>query len=126
MISEEEDDMLVKILTNKYGVEPSSCIVPNCSLQSILPLQSLPQLPVVADYLHILLSHEIMSPSFIEFIMLDKVVKVEISPGRELNVKKNLTPEHSTSILKLLQENQQAFSWDYIDMMGLDPRLCTH
>lgn len=58
--------------------------------------------------------------------MLDKVKRVEIALGKELNINKILTTSQVSNLLKLLQEIQQAFAWDYIDMKGLDPKICTH
>lgn len=91
-----------------------------------MPKQTSPQSPAAFDYLHTLLPHEIKSPSMAKILMVDKVKRVEIASGKELNVNKNLTESQMSSLLKLLQEIQQAFAWDYIDMKGLDPKMCTH
>ena len=58
--------------------------------------------------------------------MADKVIKMEIGLGKELNVNNALSHSQQEAMLQLLQENQNAFDWDYIDMKGLDPMLCTH
>ena len=58
--------------------------------------------------------------------MLDKVRRAEIAVGKELNINKDLTTSQMASLIKLLQDSQQAFAWDYTKMKGLDPRLCTH
>ena len=29
-------------------------------------------------------------------------------------------------LMKLLQENKEAFAWDYTDMKGISPELCIH
>jgi len=51
---------------------------------------------------------------------------VEIEPGKTLNINANLTPEQETKLIHLLRKYQQAFAWDYPDMKGIDPQLCTH
>ena len=58
--------------------------------------------------------------------MLDKVKRVEIGIGKEFNISKDLTTSQMASLIKLLQDSQQAFAWYYTDMKGLDPSLCTH
>ena len=58
--------------------------------------------------------------------MMEKVRRAEIVVGKEFNINKDLTSSSMTSLIKLLQDSQQAFAWDYIDMKGFDPRLCTH
>lgn len=61
-----------------------------------------------------------------QLFMADKVIKMEIGLGKELNVNNALSPSQQKVILQLLQENQSTFAWDYMDMKGLDPMLCTH
>eukprot|EP00253_Pinus_taeda_P007449 PITA_07449 len=51
---------------------------------------------------------------------------VEIEPGKTLNINAILTPDQETKLVNLLQKYQGAFSWDYPDMKGIDPQLCTH
>ena len=51
---------------------------------------------------------------------------VEIAPGKTLNINANLTPEQETKLIHLLTKYQEAFAWDYPDMKGIDPQLCTH
>ena len=58
--------------------------------------------------------------------MVEKVVKTTIAPGKELNLSKSLSQEQHQDVLQLLQKHQDAFAWEYMDMKGLDPALCTH
>ena len=51
---------------------------------------------------------------------------VEIEPGKTLDINANLTPEQETKLIHLLRKYQEAFTWDYPDMKGIDPQLCTH
>eukprot|EP00253_Pinus_taeda_P005467 PITA_05467 len=51
---------------------------------------------------------------------------VEIEPGKTLNINANLTPDQEIKLLNLLQKYKEAFAWDYPDMKGIDPQLCTH
>jgi len=51
---------------------------------------------------------------------------VEIEPGKTLNINANLTPDQETKLIQLLRKYQEAFAWDYLDMKGIDPQLCTH
>ena len=51
---------------------------------------------------------------------------VEIEPGKTLNINANLTPDQETKLVNLLRKYQGEFAWDYPDMKGIDPQLCTH
>ena len=51
---------------------------------------------------------------------------VEIEPGKTLNINANLIPNQETKLIHLLRQYQEAFAWDYPDMKGIDPQLCTH
>lgn len=53
-----------------------------------------------------------------------KIVKIE--PGKTLNINANLTFEQETKLIHILRKYKEAFSWDYPDMKGIDPQLCTH
>lgn len=58
------------------------------------------------------------------FVVNSKIVEIE--PGKTLNINANLTSEQETKLTHLLRKYQQAFAWDYPDMKGIDPQLCTH
>ena len=51
---------------------------------------------------------------------------IEIELGKTLNINKNLTPEQEEKLVQLLRKYKEAFAWDYPDMKGIDPQLCTH
>eukprot|EP00253_Pinus_taeda_P026620 PITA_26620 len=51
---------------------------------------------------------------------------VEIEPGKTLNINADLTPEQETKLIHILTKYKDAFAWDYPDMKGIDPQLCTH
>ena len=51
---------------------------------------------------------------------------VEIEPGKTLIINANLTSEQEEKLIQLLRKYKEAFSWDYPNMKGIDPQLCTH
>jgi hypothetical protein len=55
-----------------------------------------------------------------------KSIPIEIEPGKSLNINPHLTDAETQQLTKLLQENKEAFAWDYTDMKGISPDLCTH
>ena len=55
-----------------------------------------------------------------------KSTTVEIEPGKTLNINPDLTEDEKQKVIKLLQANKEAFAWDYTDMKGVSPELCTH
>ena len=55
-----------------------------------------------------------------------KSIIVEIELGKTLNINPNLTDVETQQLMKLLRENKEAFAWDYTDMKGISPELCTH
>ena len=48
-VSQEEDDILIAIVTNQYDFEESSCENPTCSLQTVLPICNTRQFLVAYD-----------------------------------------------------------------------------
>ena len=55
-----------------------------------------------------------------------KSTTIEIEPGKTLNINPDLTDDEKQKLIKLLQANKDAFAWDYTDMKGISPELCTH
>jgi hypothetical protein len=51
---------------------------------------------------------------------------IEISPGKSLNINANLDEQQKQNLIQVLSKYQQAFAWEYSDMKGIDPQLCTH
>ena len=87
-------------------------------MQTVLPKCDASQFPIAPNYLHTFLPHEIKSPSIVEVLMMDKVKRVEIAAGKELNINNDLIASQMTSLIELLQDSQQDFAWDYIDTKG--------
>jgi hypothetical protein len=50
----------------------------------------------------------------------------EIAPGRSLNINAKLDEQQQQKLIQVLSKYQQAFAWEYFDMKGIDPQLCTH
>ena len=55
-----------------------------------------------------------------------KSITVEIEPSKTLNINPDLIVAETQQLMKLLLENKEAFAWDYMDMKGISPELCTH
>jgi hypothetical protein len=51
---------------------------------------------------------------------------IEIAPGRPLNISANLDEQQQQNLIQALSKYQQDFAWEYSDMKGIDPQLCTH
>jgi len=51
-------------------------------------------------------------------------VKIEL--GKFLNINPKLTTKQNQLLLQLLKKYKKAFSWDYTDMKGIHPNLCSH
>eukprot|EP00253_Pinus_taeda_P020816 PITA_20816 len=51
---------------------------------------------------------------------------VEIEPRKTLNINANLTSKQEMKLIHVLRKYKEAFAWDYPDMKGIDPQLCTH
>jgi hypothetical protein len=55
-----------------------------------------------------------------------KSILVEIEPGKTLNINPSLTDAETQQLMKLLLEHKESFAWDYTNMKGISPELCTH
>lgn len=64
-------------------------------------------------------------PNLTEESMIELTQKVEVSPDKCLNINNKLNQEKNMSLLELLKSHKQTFAWDYHDMKGLYPKLCT-
>ena len=58
--------------------------------------------------------------------MIESTTTVELSKGHKLHVNPKLTSTQMEQLKELLQSHEKAFAWDYGDMKGLSPTLCTH
>jgi len=56
----------------------------------------------------------------------DQILFVEIYPGKNLNINAKLDPSQQKQFIKMLKKHSLTFAWDYIDMKGIHPNLCTH
>ena len=55
-----------------------------------------------------------------------KSVPIEIESSKTLNLNPNLSTTETNQVIKLLQENKEAFAWDYVDMKGISPTMYKH
>ena len=53
-------------------------------------------------------------------------ISVQISPGRFLNINANFNEQQHQKLIHILSKYQQAFSWEYPNMKGIDTQLSTH
>jgi Rps23 Pro-64 3,4-dihydroxylase Tpa1-like proline 4-hydroxylase len=51
---------------------------------------------------------------------------VDIALGKSLNINANLEEKQQQKLIQTLSKYQQDFSWEYSDMKGIYPQLCTH
>ena len=51
---------------------------------------------------------------------------VEIHPKKTLNINLGLSTSQKELLIHFLQEQSEAFSWEYIDIKGIQPDVCTH
>ena len=58
--------------------------------------------------------------------IVHKNIVVEIAPGRFMNINANLNDQQQQKLIQILSKYQQVFSWEYPNMKGIDPQLCTH
>jgi hypothetical protein len=57
----------------------------------------------------------------------DPTVKtIEIIPAKTLKINNKLTSQQEQKLLDVLKRNIEAFAWDYKDMKGIHPSICTH
>ena len=57
---------------------------------------------------------------------LEEVNLRMIKGPRSVNVAKEMPPEEKTTMVVVLNEFKEIFSWSYKDMRGLDPKLYQH
>lgn len=51
---------------------------------------------------------------------------IEIELGKILNINGNLNNDQQQKLIKVLQKYKGYFAWDYSDMKGINPQMCTH
>jgi hypothetical protein len=101
-------------IINKFICEPSS-VTPEIYIQLTAVMES----DNPEDF-------DTTSPPQTPKIISSKSTPIEIEPGKTLNINPHLTDAETQQLTKLLQKNKEAFAWDYTDMKGISPDLCTH
>ena len=123
---QEEDSILHSILTNNCVVEK------DVSKSFMLELTTYEEcdenciLLKELDIIHQLLPCELDTSPISETAMIETTTTIELSKGHYLHVNPKLSSTQMEQLTKLLQKNEKAFAWDYGDMKGLSPTLCTH
>jgi hypothetical protein len=51
---------------------------------------------------------------------------IEIHPSKTLKINTNLTDKQEHKLLVVLKKHIVAFAWDYKEMKGIHPSICTH
>lgn len=121
----DEDYLLIQVLNNTCTQgAPIEDTVGNfeCSLKQLLKTSDL----LTPTFLHTLLPHEVKLPSVNEASVREMTKQIEVVTGRQFIINNQLSTQQEQSLREFLQEKKYAFAWDYIDMVGLDPKLCTH
>jgi hypothetical protein len=62
----------------------------------------------------------------IEATLGNQSLAVEIHPGKTLNINAKLDSSQQKKLIEILRKHSSAFAWDYTDMKGIHPNLCTH
>lgn len=123
---QEDDTVLSNIIQNHYGITQQSIGIPASPLHTLLPFAISLDSPAATDIFHTLLPQEIHTSCLSEISNVESVTQIEVVIGRNLNVNSQLATDQILSLIKFLKVQQQAFAWDYHDMKGLNPTLCTH
>lgn len=114
----DEDSILNKILINE--------LIQEQQLEELVPNIVGLNFPTAIDILHTLLSQEVSSSHFSDINQIDLSIKIEVDLNRCLNINKDLSDTQSGILVDLLKCHKNAFAWDYKDMNGIDPIVCTH
>jgi hypothetical protein len=51
---------------------------------------------------------------------------IEISPKKFLHINPDLDEQQKADLIQILQQQEKAFAWDYQDMKGIQPKICSH
>lgn len=95
-------------------------------MHTLLPSASSLNSSASRDIFHKLLPQEIQTSYLSKISNVELVTQIEVALGRNLNINSQLTADQRLSLIKLRKAQKQAFVWDYHDMKGLNPTLCTH
>ena len=119
---QEEDDLIQHILTSECIVARDIAeiyVLKLCTYED----RVYPTSPRIIDQL---LPSEVATSPVPEVSMVELTTTVEISPSHNLHVNNKLSLSQLGLLTKLLNHYEKAFAWDYGDMVGLSPKLCTH
>jgi hypothetical protein len=105
-----EDDVISGFLNNPTVVSNTTCQM----LQAVLDCEA------QGDPLEDLMEQQILTTT------VHNNKPVEITPGKSLNINANLEEQQQQKLIQTLSKYQQDFAWEYYDMKGIDPQLCTH
>ena len=123
---QEEDSVIQSILSNTCVVEKD---VYNSFVLEIITYGECNEnyfLPKEPDIIHQLLSCELDTSPISKVAIVDLTSTIEFSKGHNLHVNPKLPSIQKKQLTNLLQKHEKAFAWDYGDMKGLIPMLCTH
>lgn len=67
-----------------------------------------------------------MNGKHIPTTTIHNVIPIEIEPKKILNINSNINNVQHERLIQILQKYKQYFSWEYFDLKGIDPQLCTH
>lgn len=108
--NETEDDSI-----NSFNSSPSSVSSPT--------FQSLDV--VMTEFIQEDITNNFIAKT-IKVLPNHKSIPIENESGKTLNINPNLSMAETNQVIKLLQENKEAFAWDYVDMKGISPTMCKH
>ena len=78
------------------------------------------------DIIHQLLPCELDTIPIPKASINESTTIVELSKSHNLHVNPKLSSTQIKQLTELLQKHEKDFAWDYGDMKGLSPTLCTH
>jgi hypothetical protein len=105
-----EDDVIISFINN-----PTIISNPTCQMLKVVLDNEAQGYPL----------EELMEQQIPTTIVHNNIT-VEIAPGIFLNINANLNEQQQKKLIQILSKYQQDFSWEYLDMKGIDPQICTH
>jgi hypothetical protein len=108
-------NQLVDDIINGFINNPTTMSNPTCQM-----LQVVLNCEAQGDLLEDLMKKQIPSTT------VHNRKPVKITPRRPLNINANLDEQQHQNLIHVLSKYQQSFAWEYSDMKGIDPQLCTH
>lgn len=56
----------------------------------------------------------------------NSTLPIEMSLNKFLHINTNLDEQQKVDLIKILQQQEKAFAWDYQDVKGIQPKTCSH